>query len=462
MPSLYLNLHISLDEAGIVHTECSNLSARYLSNRCTQRPVTPVENLLNTLVGFDKGTLKVLQGMRVSPLRSIPKKVQDLWTESTTTWPRLFPAEKCWTKTPPSSVDLVLATLNKLAESSNENKTFTTYRRGEPDSKADPRTAIAQLYEPSTSAPVSLIGLNIPELPDDLLKCPEALSKHVEPYDESGHQLFLTPRFSQTDLHIDSADGLSVPLGQCTKLWLAFPPTPKNLAHMYTQQGRKAKLSCIGSSLEGGLIFQTTAKEAVYLPVGTIHAVLTTTGGFLNALDFTTPESSKTYAPLSAAGIDRADESFRRDCFRHFLKSVELGLDNQRESMAVKAWVDADEQIKEYGAGDGGWRRSAMVIWDDYLERRKVRSISCPCGRGLGELFPTHFRAEHLWKTGGKRSGIGRSMKVSAPRKHTEALEPKVPPFGMVLRSRAGKEKRRLQEDVVGIDRQRPAKKSKR
>lgn len=205
MSSLHLNVKISVDDTATVYTECSNPTGGSLSYKHTHHSPTSVDSLLKTLEGFDKSTLKVLQQMRLSPILSIPKRTQDLWTCSTITWPRLFPAAKCWTKPPPCSADLILATLDRLAENSKRDEiSYTTYRRGEPDPKVDPRTAIAQLYEPSVSGPVSLIGLTIPEFPDNLLKCPEALSKYVEPYDESGHQLFLTPRFSQTDLHIGS------------------------------------------------------------------------------------------------------------------------------------------------------------------------------------------------------------------------------------------------------------------
>lgn len=234
---------------------------------------------------------------------------------------------------------------------------------------------------------------------------------------------------------------------------------------MYTQQGRKAKLHSIGPSLEGGLIFQTTSSKAVYLPVGTIHAVFTTTGGFLHALDFTTPESSKTYAPLFVQGIDRVDEGFRGDCFRFFIRAVELGLDNQREGMVVRAWVDANERIREYGTKDKEWQRWAMVIWEDYLGRREVESLRCPCGRGLGDcVFPVHFRIEHLWRMSGKKElSRAKRAKISAPKKHTEVVKARRPSFEMVLRSSAVEGKRKLvQKDEMEMDRVRPAKRRKR
>jgi hypothetical protein len=114
---------------------------------------------------------------------------------------------------------------------------ITAFRRGEADTKVDPRMAIAQLHDPRDCNHVSLIGFSLASVPDTSFSAPLALSEFVEPCDESNLQLIFTPKYCFTDLHIDSAEGLSSPMGPCVKLWLVFPPTPHNLKLMSSAEG---------------------------------------------------------------------------------------------------------------------------------------------------------------------------------------------------------------------------------
>ena len=50
-----------------------------------------------------------------------------------------------------------------------------------------------------------------------VLPVPLALSVLVEPHDGRNLQLFFRPKYGFTDLHVDSADGISSAIGSCGK-----------------------------------------------------------------------------------------------------------------------------------------------------------------------------------------------------------------------------------------------------
>ncbi|TVY91606.1 hypothetical protein LAWI1_G002569 [Lachnellula willkommii] len=387
-------------------------------------PANSVNDLLKALEGFDQRILSVLQDMKLNSLDHIPQKTQKLWNDSTTTYPHLFPSNECWLRIPPTSSELILSTLDTFAaQSQNQPGNFNVYRRGE-FSDVDPRTAIAQLSSPNSTAAVVIAGLRVKNLPDNILTTPEALSEFVEPYEHSNHQLLLTPKFAHTDIHIDSGDGLSVPMGCSEKIWLCFPPTHHNLELLSSVEGRKATLVRIGRSLEGGVIFRTTAEDAVYLPVGCLHTVFTLVGGFINTLDFVTMESSKTFAAMFSSGFNQPNGSsvFETECFDRFIASIGLAVSHKGVAGAVLAWLDAFERIRDYAAGDKVWRREATKVWDRFLATDSAKKLVCPCG--ARESFPEHFRAEHLWEEGRKscenvtrEPNIGFSMKLRVRRK---------------------------------------------
>jgi hypothetical protein len=244
-----------------------------------------------------------------------------------------------------------------------------------------------------------------------------------------------------TDSLQDSTDGLSVPLGACRKVWIVFPPSKKNLALLAKQEGRKAKVRRIGQQLEGGVIFETTSAEAVYLPVGCIHAVFTTVGGFLNALDFTTPDSIKTYPALFEANVDRRNHSFEVACLKYFLESVDLGLDGQQEEDAIAAWVEAGDRVREHAAKELSWKAKATAIWNDFLNIAAAKKMVCPCGGSKRGDFVGHFRACHLWKV--QKTTRVQGVKSKAPEKPRELVKPE---STRVLRSRR---KTDMEEDAV-------------
>lgn len=164
-------------------------------------PPNSVTGIIDTMEGFDDDTINALKRMELHTIEKIPRRVQELWDNSTTTAPRLLPAERCWTSPPPTTSSVVLATLDLLRDPSLKQP--TAYHRGErAAANFDRKTAVAQLIEPDGASPCVLIGFKLDLIPDEMLKCPLDLSTSVEPYLESGHQLLLTPKLSQSDLHI--------------------------------------------------------------------------------------------------------------------------------------------------------------------------------------------------------------------------------------------------------------------
>jgi hypothetical protein len=144
----------------------------------------------------------------------------------------------------------------------------SAYRRGVLDAKVGPRIAIAHLCDPREGNPISIIGFNVPGVPDTSFAAPLALSEFVEPCDEPNQHLFLMPQYCHTNLHIDTIDIVAALIGPCVKLWVCFLPSPRNLPRMSSTNGQRAKPAKIGPKLEGGIIFTTASDESVYLPVG--------------------------------------------------------------------------------------------------------------------------------------------------------------------------------------------------
>jgi hypothetical protein len=355
-----------------------------------------MEDLSVLLEGFNPAILKAISNTTLCTLDNVPSETESLWETSTTTLPRLFESAECWNEKPPESTKLILETLDAIAD---PNTIITAFRRGEADTKVDPRVAIAQLHDPKELHPISLIGFNLPSVPDTSFSATPALSEFVEPHDERNLQLLLTPKYGFTDLHIDSADGISSPMGLCVKLWLVFPPTVQNLKLMASAEGQKAKLVRIGRKLEGGLLFKTTSAESIYLPVGCIHSVITLHGGFLVAIDFNTPKSCYAFSALLSAGLDKVGSpSFQNEVFDRYLASVDLALYNLQCVSGISSWIDSIERIREWVEESPAWARKATKVWDEFLATPRGRKTKCPCGKQTTkDKFQGHLKKRHWW-----------------------------------------------------------------
>ena len=178
-------------------------------------------------------------------------------------------------------------------------------------------------------------------------------------------------------------------------------------------EGRKAKLRRIGKNLQHGLIHRTTSSDVIYLPIGCMHYVLTIRGGFIIAIDFRSPDSSKTLASLILSGLYKSDTSWQQEMFGNFLKSVELGLSNNQISNALYSWIRAQDPIKEWAERNKHWKKDASKIWDSFFQSTLSKDASCPCQTvEFNQSLEEHFRAVHMFS----QPGIGTSS-VRRPRK---------------------------------------------
>ncbi|KAH7407296.1 hypothetical protein BKA64DRAFT_775092 [Cadophora sp. MPI-SDFR-AT-0126] len=364
--------------------------------------ISPLLLIQDSLKVFCVETINKILSLRISTSEHCSEETSRLWTDSTTTLPRIFRAAECWDEeSRPSVTKLAISTLDHI-DSTKKSKCrpYEVYRRSEQCPEVDPRLAIAQLIEPTEASPVIIIGLDI--LPQGIFHVPVSLSEFVEGVEEASQQLILTPKFAFTDLHLDTSDGISSPLGQCSKLWLVFPPTIKNLGLMKKADGQRAKIDRIGKELEGGLVLTTTSEEAIYLPAGCIHAVITLEGGFLIATDFTTPLSSRPHAAMINCGLDDsgAASTFQRQVFRRFLSSVDYGLSFRQENSALSSWIGTLEKIRSYAKEYPDWKKAANKVWDDFLMKKEAKETVCPCGKQGKAKFVDHFKRVHMWQVG--------------------------------------------------------------
>lgn len=88
---------------------------------------------------------------------------------------------------------------------------------------------------------------------------------------------------------------MSVPIGECEKIFFLFPPTFRNLT-WFRRHRFAGNLSPGLSVLEHGLVTNVTSDNVLYIPAGWLHATLTTKGGFLLSYDCATDDTLDTFA----------------------------------------------------------------------------------------------------------------------------------------------------------------------
>ncbi|KAH7357103.1 hypothetical protein BKA65DRAFT_474895 [Rhexocercosporidium sp. MPI-PUGE-AT-0058] len=348
-------------------------------------PQGDIAQLLQRLDDYGPITKAIVEGLSLTTLTSMTTFQTYLWSESTATRPRVFEAGECWKKKPPTSEELIFETLDLIAARKLAGKT-----------KQNPRKAIAQLHEPDRLNPVGLIGYRLPKLlPDEDpgLVTPAALSRFVEPFNDGNRQVLCTPKFWMTDLHIDNYDGISTAIGTCEKLWIMFPPTPKNLQLMQSADGQRYKLARIGKDLEGGLVIKADSTQALYLPAGCLHAVFTLHGGFLVSLEFTTPLSVKVLSVLLNSQFDRfKDKWLQSELPGQFIESVELALNQNQIQVGVDAWINTQDRLRLWFDTE---QDESEATRNEYWVRRRS-GWQEKDSEGTQQTFKEHFYSEHL------------------------------------------------------------------
>jgi len=192
----------------------------------------------------------------------------------------------------------------------------------------------------------------------------------------------------------------------------------------------KGKLDKVGKHLEGGLIVKTNSSEVLYLPAGTIHAILTIRGGFLISTEFTTSKSAKVLSQFLCAQFnDFKYSSEEEDIFDQFLDSIKAALKNNEVELALKAWVDALDPIRKWAndnadASVGERQKRADCnnkvekIFDAFFSSPASKSVECPCGEANKMFsFQDHFRMFHLLAAPPSSYKVAQTRKPSGRKK---------------------------------------------
>ena len=176
---------------------------------------------------------------------------------------------------------------------------------------------------------------------------------------------------------------------------MVFPPTPTNV-HLFKEAiGQKMILKRIGAKLEGGITLKTNSSEAIYLPNGCLHAVFTTTGGFLASFDFVTPTSAPTYAIQINQEFDLVDDRVE-ELWAAFSEAILHSLLNNKVAIGIRAWLDVEDRAKEYAGEVKEWGTEMKRIWEEFLATPFAKKMRCPCdGMAENEKFPAHWRKYH-------------------------------------------------------------------
>lgn len=165
---------------------------------------------------------------------------------------------------------------------------------------------------------------------------------------------------------------------------------------MKTVDSHRAKLSRIMHQLEGGIMAETNASHAIYIPAGCIHATFTLQGGFLVAKDFTTSKSLAAVTSYLLYGLDRALSSPAREvCYEWFERCLDVTLSSGNLDAALEAWVRSQDILAAWAASHRQWRVNVRRLWEQHLHDNTVQG--CPCGRQEKSItLSQHVFAVHL------------------------------------------------------------------
>ena len=138
--------------------------------------------------------------------------------------------------------------------------------------------------------------------------------------------------------------------------------------------------------------------------MGCLHYVISTHGGFLIAIDFIAPESSKALAALISSGVERSTVSRQKGLFENFSRSIELGLNNNQITTALSSWIRVQEATKEWAERNDHWKKIVSKVWDRFFRNGLSQDVLCPCQMvEPDESFEEHFRAVHMFSHPGTR-----------------------------------------------------------
>jgi hypothetical protein len=158
--------------------------------------------------------------------------------------------------------------------------------------------------------------------------------------------------------------------------------------------GQRGKLLRILDRLEAGILVETTAAQALYIPAGCIHATFTMEGGYLIANNFTTSKSINAISAFIAAGLDTSLPSTAREvCFGWFERCLDVSLAHQQFNPVIKAWIAAESHLSVWASSHRQWRTNIRRLWEQYLDDNA--QVVCSCGT----QNPNTTISEHLFST---------------------------------------------------------------
>lgn len=214
-----------------------------------------------------------------STLKSMSEKSRSLYLSTTSCVPSLLDSSQSWRGRMPVVRELVIDTLQKVQSSDYSTVThrselqFCVNYQGKVDKTVNSLIVISQLVDSDPNKTAFLTGLRL-RIVDDLGFCvPHDLCRDFEPFSESNNQVNLTPKHSFVDLHIGKldahtcdrvhqcsidygADGLSIPVGDCQKIWLLWPLTSSNLRAIKAIDGQRGRLARLAQQLEGCVVVE--------------------------------------------------------------------------------------------------------------------------------------------------------------------------------------------------------------
>ncbi|KAH1601520.1 hypothetical protein KXV92_006172 [Aspergillus fumigatus] len=232
----------------------------------------------------------------------------------------------------------------------------------------------------------------------------EEFFETATPFLEQQVSFNVTPTFSVVQIHIDyGMEGLSVPLGDCVKIWFMWPPTERNLSLMASESGQLAKLIRLAPLLEGGILLQTDSGHALTIPSGCLHATMTIKGGFLVTKDFATRYTIQSFSRYLAWSLQQElDENSRANCYYLYLDCLNVALENGEANLAIEGWVGIEGILKDIATKDATWRGLAWTYWEPFLSSpREICITKCSCGFVVADDgFFEHFKVAHLYFLG--------------------------------------------------------------
>ncbi|KAF7856813.1 hypothetical protein EAF04_009576 [Stromatinia cepivora] len=229
-------------------------------------------------------------------------------------------------------------------------------------------------------------------------------SLYIQP--EIGTSVMVTPSGAYSDIHIDSTTiGRAVCIERCTKIWLVWPPTKRNLQLWADNKGLGVAIQTYGHKLEGGFVIQISGNRsqanALTIPAGTLHCVFTIFGGFLTGSNYSTAEDIPLAVEMLRMQVIRGqyEDQIEKDC-SWLTKTIERVIQAQpiHAPRALSLVAQLLQHIENHGRSQnrewGKFIKSAASLFKEYRRGLNVRKV-CSCNEVVPEkidLMIYHFR----------------------------------------------------------------------